>query len=107
MTDRGFHSPPLFGRLTKNTVGGIIFAVASAAAFLKAKAGSEIMPFFEYKCRKCGKIFEEYVKKFDDEVKCPDCGETAEKNYSGAVYSSTGAKKINCTGNCKTCGGCK
>ena len=65
------------------------------------------MPFFEYKCRKCGKIFEEYVKKFDDEVKCPDCGEIAGKNYSGAVYSSTGAKKINCTGYCKTCGGCK
>ena len=65
------------------------------------------MPFFEYKCRKCGKIFEEYVKKFDDEVKCPDCGEPAGKNYSGAVYSATGAKKINCTGNCKTCSGCK
>ena len=96
--------------MTKKTDGDIIFAVAQAAAFLKRKKrtkGSEIMPFFEYKCRKCGKIFEEYVKKFDDEVKCPDCGETAEKNYSGAVYSSTGAKKINCTGNCKTCGGCK
>lgn len=95
--------------MTKITDGGILFAVARAAAFLKNKGtkGSEIMPFFEYKCRKCGKIFEEYVKKFDDEVKCPDCGEIAGKNYSGAVYSSTGAKKINCTGNCKTCGGCK
>lgn len=96
--------------MTKKTDGGILFAVARAAAFLKKRnetKGSEIMPFFEYKCRKCGKIFEEYVKKFDDEVKCPDCGEIAGKNYSGAVYSSTGAKKINCTGNCKTCGGCK
>lgn len=86
------------------------FCGCSGNRFFKKRnetEGSEIMPFFEYKCRKCGKIFEEYVKKFDDEVKCPDCGEIAGKNYSGAVYSSTGAKKINCTGNCKTCGGCK
>ena len=56
------------------------------------------MPFFEYKCAKCGKIFEEYVKKYDEEVKCPSCGEKAGKNYSGAVYSATGAKKAGCTG---------
>lgn len=66
----------------------------------------KLMPFFEYKCPNCGKIFEEYVKKYDEEVKCPFCGKNAEKNYSGAVYSATGAKKTNCTGNCKTCGGC-
>lgn len=64
------------------------------------------MPFFEYKCAKCGKIFEEYVKKYDDEVKCPACGEKAAKNYSGSVFSSTGKKPNGCTGNCKTCGGC-
>ena len=39
------------------------------------------MPFFEYKCAKCGKIFEEYVKKYDDEVKCPACGEKAERMH--------------------------
>lgn len=65
------------------------------------------MPYFEYKCPVCGKIFEEYVKTYDETVKCPVCGEKAEKNYSGSVYSSTGTKKHNCTGNCKTCGGCK
>ncbi len=64
------------------------------------------MPFFEYKCPECGKIFEEFVKKYDDQVNCPECGKKAAKIYSGNVYSSTGKTKINCTGNCKTCGGC-
>ena len=64
------------------------------------------MPFFEYKCKKCGNVFEEYVKKYDERVKCPKCGEEAEKDYSGSVYSATGKPTKKCTGNCKTCGGC-
>lgn len=73
-----------------------------------AKISSEIknMPFFEYKCKNCGNVFEEYVKKYDESVKCPKCGEGAEKNYSGSVYSATGKPTKKCTGNCKTCGGC-
>ncbi|MBQ8309083.1 MAG: hypothetical protein IJX96_04540 [Clostridia bacterium] len=32
------------------------------------------MPFLQYKCQKCGKKFDELVKSYLDEVKCPDCG---------------------------------
>ena len=34
------------------------------------------MPILQYKCEKCGKKFEELVAKYDDEVRCPACGET-------------------------------
>ncbi|MFC1866839.1 zinc ribbon domain-containing protein [Thermodesulfobacteriota bacterium] len=35
------------------------------------------MPIYEYKCNKCGKIFEQIVFPSDDEDKfeCPSCGE--------------------------------
>ena len=48
------------------------------------------MPVLQYVCRKCGKQFEELVKKFDEPVTCPDCGKTAERSYCGEVYSATG-----------------
>ncbi len=64
------------------------------------------MPILQYKCPECGKEFEELVKKFDEEVKCPACGKTALRCYSGRMYSSTGAHQNKCSGNCKTCGGC-
>ncbi len=65
------------------------------------------MPVLQYVCRKCGKQFEELVKKFDEPVTCPDCGKTAERSYCGEVYSATGKPAKKCSGNCKTCGGCK
>lgn len=64
------------------------------------------MPILQYKCPVCGKRFEELVKKFDDEVICPDCKGRAERDYSGKVYSATGTQSKKCSGNCKTCGGC-
>ena len=33
------------------------------------------MPILQYKCRKCGKGLEELVAKFEDPVRCPECGE--------------------------------
>lgn len=32
------------------------------------------MPMYEYKCQKCGKVFEQIVKGAHVDVKCPDCG---------------------------------
>jgi putative FmdB family regulatory protein len=34
------------------------------------------MPIYEYRCRKCEKIFEKYVKVTDggESVTCPSCG---------------------------------
>lgn len=64
------------------------------------------MPLLEYRCPKCGKKFDELVKKCDEEVVCPACGERAERVWSGTVYSATGKPKKDCSGNCSCCGGC-
>ncbi|MCM1438654.1 MAG: zinc ribbon domain-containing protein [Roseburia sp.] len=65
------------------------------------------MPILQYKCPACGKLFDELVKKYSDEVRCPDCKNVAERRYSGEMYSATGKPAKKCGGNCKTCGGCK
>ncbi|MDE6557559.1 MAG: zinc ribbon domain-containing protein [Clostridia bacterium] len=65
------------------------------------------MPLLQYRCPKCGRKFEELVKKFSDPVACPDCGETAERQYSGEMFSATGKPSKKCSGNCKTCSGCR
>lgn len=65
------------------------------------------MPFLQYKCEKCGKRFEELVKVYTDKVSCPDCGGATSRDYSGEMYSATGKASKKCSGNCKTCGGCR
>lgn len=65
------------------------------------------MPILQYVCKNCNRSFEELVKKHDDPVLCPDCGAPAERCYSGQMFSATGKPVKKCSGNCKTCGGCK
>jgi putative FmdB family regulatory protein len=65
------------------------------------------MPFLQYKCKNCGKRFDELVKVYTDKVVCPDCGGETERDYAGTMYSSTGKSSQKCSGNCKTCGGCR
>ena len=65
------------------------------------------MPLLQYKCKKCNIEFEELVKDITEEVKCPNCLEKAERSYSGEILSATGKTVKKCSGNCKTCGGCK
>ncbi|MBO5046271.1 MAG: zinc ribbon domain-containing protein [Clostridia bacterium] len=65
------------------------------------------MPVLQYRCSSCGKSFEELVKKFDDPAYCPVCGERGDRSWSGEMYSSTGKQSKKCSGNCKTCSGCK
>lgn len=65
------------------------------------------MPILQYRCKACGKKFEELVAKFDVPVRCPDCGGETERDYSGEMYSATGKPVKKCSGNCKTCGGCR
>ena len=65
------------------------------------------MPFLQYKCPNCGKRFDELVKSYLDEVKCPDCATVAVRDYSGEMYSATGKTSKKCSGNCKTCSGCR
>ena len=65
------------------------------------------MAILQYKCPVCGREFEELVKKYDDEVLCPDCKVRAERSYSGAMFPSTGNARKKCSGHCSTCSGCK
>ncbi|MDE7256613.1 MAG: zinc ribbon domain-containing protein [Clostridia bacterium] len=65
------------------------------------------MPILQYKCLSCGKKFDELVKKFSDEVRCPDCGQLCARLNCGEMYSATGKSSKKCSGNCKTCSGCK
>lgn len=65
------------------------------------------MPLLQYRCKKCNLSFDALVKQFDDEVVCPSCKERAERSYCGTVYSATGKPAKKCSGNCKTCSGCK
>ena len=44
------------------------------------------MPVLQYICRHCNKSFEELVKKHDDKVLCPDCGQPAERCYCGQMF---------------------
>lgn len=65
------------------------------------------MPILQYKCKACGKKFEELVRSHEEKVTCPDCGGDTERDYAGTMYSTTGKKPSSCTGHCSTCGGCR
>jgi putative FmdB family regulatory protein len=43
------------------------------------------MPAYDYKCKKCGKVFEVFRRfsNYDKEIKCPNCGsDKAERIFS-------------------------
>lgn len=65
------------------------------------------MPVLQYECKKCNLSFDRLVKKFDDPVYCPSCQGQAVRSYHGDVVSATGKPVKKCSGNCKTCGGCR
>ncbi len=74
------------------------------------------MPIYEYKCEKCGKVFEELTLSANSKktIKCPDCGGDSSRQVSGfAAISKSSAS--NCqmpdgscgmTGNSCCGGGC-
>ncbi|MEN8686248.1 MAG: zinc ribbon domain-containing protein [Desulfuromonadales bacterium] len=40
------------------------------------------MPLYEYHCPGCDRIFEKIVNRQPNEVRCPNCGEPAERKVS-------------------------
>jgi len=75
-----------------------------------------VMPLREFRCRKCGEVFEFLVLKASDkeELSCPSCkGKDLETMFSvfgvaGAVQKPTSSSGGGCStcssGNCSTCG---
>ena len=52
------------------------------------------MPIFEFRCKKCGNVFEEFVfssKTNFDDLACPVCGEKKSEKLMSAFSSSTGS----------------
>jgi putative FmdB family regulatory protein len=50
------------------------------------------MPIFEYKCRQCGRVFEEIVFGSDKDVRCPDCESAKVSKLISAPCSVSGGK---------------
>lgn len=50
------------------------------------------MPLHEYRCRKCEEVFEELIRRDDDEatLACPRCGAKKPKRLMSAAAVSTG-----------------
>ncbi len=57
------------------------------------KMGAVSVPIYEYRCTKCGNLFEEWTKSFDspDEEKCPECGGNAVRVVSRTSFKLVGS----------------
>ena len=51
------------------------------------------MPIYEYRCSKCGNLFEEWTKHFDSEATepCPKCGGEASRIISRTTFKLVGS----------------
>ena len=52
------------------------------------------MPIFEFKCKSCGQVFEEFVFSSNTDtgsIVCPECGATNADKLMSAFSSSTGS----------------
>ncbi len=49
------------------------------------------MPIYEYHCQDCGTDFEKLVRKADDQVACPSCGDGKETQRLEMRYSTFAA----------------
>jgi putative FmdB family regulatory protein len=76
---------------------------------MKKTGGKSNMPLYEYRCKKCEKIYEALVSisKADDPGKCPHCGfEKSDRllsTFSPSMGSS--AKALSCADTCNVPGG--
>ena len=50
------------------------------------------MPLYEYRCKKCGHVFEKIVKFSDKPIKkCPECGGAVEQTISAPAVQFKGS----------------
>ena len=64
------------------------------------------MPIYEYRCRKCGEVFEriQRVDEGGDNLTCPYCGDKKPKKILSSFSSSKGSES---TSSCSPAGGSK
>ncbi|MGD0918447.1 MAG: zinc ribbon domain-containing protein [Thermodesulfobacteriota bacterium] len=58
------------------------------------------MPIYEYRCRKCGKLFERYqnLNEGGDSLTCPHCGEKKPEKVLSCFSSSRGSESSSSCG---------
>jgi len=63
------------------------------------------MPLFEFRCKNCGEIFEEWIPKRGELPPCPYCkGKEVEKIFSPVGVKGSGSPCNSCrSGSCSTC----
>ena len=61
----------------------------------------EEMPIYEFECKKCGRRFEELVRRFDEEIICEVCGSKNLKKLM-SEFSGTVKEQSSGTGCCPT-----
>ncbi|MGA2518278.1 MAG: zinc ribbon domain-containing protein [Thermodesulfobacteriota bacterium] len=56
------------------------------------------MPIYEYRCRKCGEVFERFmrVNERGDSLTCPYCGEHKPEKILSSFSSSKGSESSSC-----------
>lgn len=64
-----------------------------ALSGLAKKMGAVSVPIYEYRCTKCGNLFEEWTKSFDspEEETCPECGGNAVRVVSRTTFKLVGS----------------
>lgn len=59
------------------------------------------MPMYEYACESCGSRFEKLVRRAEDVVDCPDCGDKhLRQEYSTFAARSSGMSQERSGGGC-------
>ena len=65
------------------------------------------MPIYDFKCKKCGKVSEVFVRSADSQdVSCPDCGSSnLERLFSSSYLVKTGSPSsgATCCGRAERC----
>jgi putative FmdB family regulatory protein len=67
------------------------------------------MPIYEYKCEKCGNVFEKLSKTNEKTATCPKCLKKAKKifsSFSAKVSSSSSTGSCCPSGSCCSSGAC-
>lgn len=62
------------------------------------------MPIYEYRCRRCGEVFERYMKAHEkaDALTCPYCGEKKPEKIFSSFSSSKGSDSSSSCGSSGT-----